>query len=58
MALVYTGCGDALNCAALSSAWINTTTKVVIGTCASWATEPELCDVRVVYVDRIDRLAH
>ena len=47
------GCGDALKCGALSSAGINTTTKVVIGTCASWATEPELCDVFVVSVDRI-----
>ena len=50
------GCGDALKCGALSSAGINTTTKVVIGTCASWATEPELCDVRVLFVDRIDSL--
>ena len=50
------GCGDALKCDALTSAGINTTTKVVIGTCASWATEPELCDVRVVSVDRIYRL--
>ena len=48
--------GDALNCGALTSARINTTTKVVIGTCASWATEPVLCDVRVVSVDRLDRL--
>ena len=47
------GSGDALKCGALSSAGINTTTKVVIGTCASWATEPELCDVFVVSVDRI-----
>ena len=30
--------------------------KVVIGTCASWATELELCDVRVVSVARLDRL--
>ena len=29
---------------------------MVIGTCASWAAEPELCDVRVVSVDRKDRL--
>ena len=48
--------GDALNCGALASAWINATTKVVIGTFASRATEPELCDVRVVSVDKIDRL--
>ena len=41
-------------CGALTSAGINTTMKVVIGTCASWATEPELCDVRVVFVDKID----
>ena len=47
------GCGGALKCGALSSTGINTTTKVVIGTCASWATEPELCDVYVVSVDRI-----
>ena len=50
------GCGDALKCGALSSAGINTTMKVVTGMCASWATELELCDVRVVYVDRIERL--
>ena len=28
----------------------------MIGTCASGATEPELCDVRVSSVDRIDRI--
>ena len=28
----------------------------MIGTCASWATELELCDVRVVSVARLDRL--
>ena len=29
---------------------------LLIGTCASWATEPELCDVCVVFVERIDRI--
>ena len=40
----------------LTSAWINATTKVVIGTCASGATNPELCNVCVLSVDRIYRI--
>ena len=52
--LVSMVCSDnSINCGALTSAWINATTKVVIGTCASGATEPELCDVLALSVDRI-----
>ena len=47
---------EVLDCDVLSSAWIDATTKVVIGTCASGAAEPELCVVRVLSVDRIDRI--
>ena len=32
---------------------MDATTKVVIGKCASGATEPELCDVRASSVNRI-----
>ena len=39
--------GDALNCGSLTLAWINATTKVMIGTCASGATEPDLCVAQV-----------
>ena len=48
--------GDVLNCGSPTLAWINATTKVMIGTCASGATEPELCDVRVLSIDRIGRI--
>ena len=47
------GCWDVLDCGALESAWSYATTKVVIGTSVIGATEPEQCDVRVLYVDRI-----
>ena len=48
--------GDALNCGALASAWINATTKVVICMCATGATEPELCDVLVLSLDTVERI--
>ena len=48
--------GGALNYGALISAWINATTKVVIGTCATEATEPELCDVLVLSLDTVERI--